>query len=71
MSALPDAAARLLAVTEFARPIAIEAGAGTGKTRTLVARLGTWLLGPGWERAAAELAAEPRRPRRAGAILTI
>ena len=56
---LADQAARDLAVAEFSRPVALEAGAGTGKTRALVARLATWLLGPGWESAAAEL--EERR----------
>lgn len=54
-----DGAARRLAQTEFARPVVIEAGAGTGKTATLVARVVAWSLGPGWELAAAELKAEP------------
>ncbi|HEX9801471.1 MAG TPA: UvrD-helicase domain-containing protein, partial [Thermoanaerobaculia bacterium] len=58
MTRLADADARELARREFERPVALEAGAGTGKTRSLVARLGTWLLGPGWRTAAAELAAE-------------
>jgi len=57
--ALADQAARDLAVSEFVLPVALEAGAGTGKTRSLVARLATWLLGPGWEAAAAELAERP------------
>ncbi len=52
---LADQAARDLAVSEFVRPVVLEAGAGTGKTRALVARLATWLLGPGWTAAAAEL----------------
>ncbi|MEO8277324.1 MAG: UvrD-helicase domain-containing protein [Thermoanaerobaculia bacterium] len=52
---LADQAARDLAVAEFVWPVALEAGAGTGKTRALVARLATWLLGPGWESAAAEV----------------
>jgi len=56
---LADQAARDLAVSEFVKPVALEAGAGTGKTRALVARLATWLLGPGWEVAGAEL--EERR----------
>ena len=55
---LLDAAARRLAQTEFVRPVVIEAGAGTGKTATLVARVVAWSLGPGWERAAAELTTE-------------
>ncbi len=53
-----DAGARRLAVREFGTPVAIEAGAGTGKTRTLVSRIGTWLLAPGWELARQELADE-------------
>ena len=53
-----DAAARRLAQTEFARPVVIEAGAGTGKTATLVARVVAWSLGPGWERATGELTDE-------------
>jgi ATP-dependent exoDNAse (exonuclease V) beta subunit len=52
---LGDREARELAVTEFERPIALDAGAGTGKTRALVSRLATWLLGPGWDQAASEL----------------
>jgi ATP-dependent helicase/nuclease subunit A len=48
-----DARSRSLAQIEFARPLAIEAGAGTGKTAILVARVLAWCLGPGWERAAA------------------
>ncbi|MBP9824665.1 MAG: UvrD-helicase domain-containing protein [Thermoanaerobaculia bacterium] len=59
VSPLADQAARDLAVSEFVVPVALEAGAGTGKTRSLVARLATWLLGPGWAAAAVEL--EERR----------
>jgi ATP-dependent exoDNAse (exonuclease V) beta subunit len=44
-----DAAHRRRAVTEFERPLLLEAGAGTGKTATLVARMVHWCLGPGWE----------------------
>jgi ATP-dependent helicase/nuclease subunit A len=47
-----DADARQAAVTVFDRPFALAAGAGTGKTSTLVARALAWCLGPGWERAA-------------------
>jgi ATP-dependent helicase/nuclease subunit A len=47
-----DAAARALAQREFERPLVLEAGAGTGKTATLVARIVAWCLGIGWERAA-------------------
>ncbi len=45
-----DAAARRLAQTCFDRPLVLEAGAGSGKTATLVARVLVWLLGPGWQR---------------------
>lgn len=55
-----DQRARRRAQTDFDRPLALEAGAGTGKTTALVARVVAWALGPGWERAAGELA------RRAG-----
>jgi ATP-dependent helicase/nuclease subunit A len=48
-----DARSRQLAQTEFVRPVAIQAGAGTGKTAILVARVLAWCLGPGWERAQA------------------
>ncbi len=51
-----DAAARLAAQREFGRPFVLEAGAGTGKTTVLVARVVAWLLGPGWARAEARLA---------------
>ena len=57
-----DANSRRIAQTEFARPVAIEAGAGTGKTAILVARVLAWCLGPGWERVLArEPGAEPAR----------
>ncbi len=52
-----DRAARRAARTVFDRPVVLEAGAGTGKTTTLVARVLTWSLGPGWERAVERLAA--------------
>ena len=58
MSPLADADARRLAVSEFERPVVLEAGAGTGKTRSLVARLATWLLAPGWDRAQLDLRGE-------------
>lgn len=44
-----DAAARIIAQTIFDRPVVLEAGAGTGKTAALVARILVWSLGPGWE----------------------
>ena len=46
---LSDSAARELAQTCFERPLLVEAGAGTGKTAALVARVVVWALGPGWE----------------------
>lgn len=55
---LADLDARLAAQTVFDRPFALEAGAGTGKTAALVARIAAWCLGPGWERAAASSADE-------------
>jgi ATP-dependent helicase/nuclease subunit A len=54
-----DRAARRAAQTTFDRPLVLEAGAGTGKTTTLVARLLAWCLGEGWERARARRAASP------------
>jgi len=49
-----DAAARLATQTVFDRPLALEAGAGTGKTAALVARIVAWCVGPGWELEAGE-----------------
>ncbi len=43
-----DAKARIMAQAVFDRPVVVEAGAGTGKTSALVARVATWCLGPGW-----------------------
>jgi ATP-dependent exoDNAse (exonuclease V) beta subunit len=48
-----DAAARLAAQRQFHRPLVLVAGAGTGKTAALVARIVCWCLGPGWDRLAA------------------
>ena len=56
-----DAEARRRSQTSFDRPLVLEAGAGTGKTATLVARIVAWCLGPGWRRAASELAAQQQR----------
>jgi len=53
-----DRAARAAAQTRFDRPLVLEAGAGTGKTTTLIARLLAWCLGEGWDKA---LAATPFR----------
>ena len=49
-----DRAARAAAQTRFDRPLVLEAGAGTGKTTTLIARLLAWCLGAGWDKAVAE-----------------
>jgi len=43
-----DVETRRLAQCEFTRPIVVEAGAGTGKTALLVARVVAWCVGPGW-----------------------
>ncbi|RMF74025.1 MAG: hypothetical protein D6738_07485 [Acidobacteria bacterium] len=53
-----DATARRLACTEFRRPLLVEAGAGTGKTTTLVQRIVCWAVGPGWDLSAAWLAGQ-------------
>ncbi len=45
---LLDASARHAALTDFSRPMVIEAGAGTGKTATLVGRIVAYAMGPGW-----------------------
>ena len=45
-----DAQARILAQREFTQPVVVEAGAGTGKTTALVARVLAWSFGPGWDR---------------------
>jgi ATP-dependent helicase/nuclease subunit A len=46
-----DRAARYAAQTVFGVPVVLEAGAGTGKTTVLVARVLAWCLGLGWEAA--------------------
>ena len=47
---LDDQATRALAQDEFTRPLVVEAGAGTGKTALLVARVAAWCVGAGWDR---------------------
>jgi len=47
---LDDEASRRQAQSEFERPVVVVAGAGTGKTALLVARVAAWCVGPGWER---------------------
>ncbi len=49
-----DAEARLIAQTVFDFPVVLEAGAGTGKTAALVARILVWSLGRGWDLAMAD-----------------
>jgi len=63
-----DAAARRRAQLDFERPVVLEAGAGTGKTTALVARLLAWTLGPGWERAAADRETEAATDRSEEAV---
>ncbi len=48
---LADKEARRAALADFDHPLVLEAGAGTGKTTTLVGRLLAWCLGPGWNSA--------------------
>ncbi len=50
-----DSAVRERAQTDFAAPLLVEAGAGSGKTSILVARIVAWTLGPGWDKAEAWL----------------
>ncbi len=47
---LADEASRRRAQSEFERPVVVVAGAGTGKTALLVARVAAWCVGPGWKR---------------------
>ena len=53
-----DAETRVAACTHFDAPLLVEAGAGTGKTATLVGRIVAWAMGPGWERAASRLTSD-------------
>lgn len=50
-----DCVARKLAQREFGIPLAVEAGAGTGKTAILTARILVWSLGQGWDSAVQRL----------------
>lgn len=59
-----DAEARRVACTEFARPVVLRAGAGTGKTATLVARMVVWATGAGWDRFTAQYDSEARTAER-------
>jgi len=51
-----DRAARQAAQARFDVPLVLQAGAGTGKTTTLIARLLAWSLGTGWDRTVQRLA---------------
>ncbi|HEX3552323.1 MAG TPA: UvrD-helicase domain-containing protein [Thermoanaerobaculia bacterium] len=51
-----DRDARRAAQTRFDRPLVLQAGAGTGKTTTLIGRLLSWTLGTGWARTERRLA---------------
>ncbi len=48
--AMQDAGARQAGRTLFGKPLVLEAGAGTGKTAVLVARVVHWCMGPGWQK---------------------
>ncbi|HET9211020.1 MAG TPA: UvrD-helicase domain-containing protein, partial [Thermoanaerobaculia bacterium] len=62
-----DRAARRAAQTRFDIPLVLQAGAGTGKTTTLIGRLLAWTLGEGWERATRRLAERAAgKPREEG-----
>jgi len=65
-----DAEARLAAQSRFEHPLVLEAGAGTGKTAALVARVVGWCLGPGWERALEQRGADTPRERLAAHVLS-
>ena len=54
-----DREGRRLANTEFEAPVVLQAGAGTGKTTALVARILVFALGSGWERSARALQNAP------------
>ena len=56
-----DREARRAAQTRFDRPLVLQAGAGTGKTTTLIGRLLAWTLGEGWRRAVLRLAERAAR----------
>jgi ATP-dependent helicase/nuclease subunit A len=45
-----DERSRRSAQSTFDHPVVVVAGAGTGKTALLVARVAAWCVGPGWER---------------------
>ncbi|MGB0640584.1 MAG: UvrD-helicase domain-containing protein, partial [Myxococcota bacterium] len=53
-----DSIAREIARTEFGSPVVLRAGAGTGKTAALVARVVSWSIGPGWAASRVHLGAD-------------
>src|SRR3982750_99713 len=62
-----DRPPRRAAQTRFDVPLVLQAGAGTGKTTTLIGRLLAWTLGEGWERATRRLAERTAgKPREEG-----
>ncbi len=65
MTGIADHAARRRACIDFQTPLVVVAGAGTGKTTALVARVATWLVGPGFEEALLKEGAVPRAADRA------
>jgi ATP-dependent helicase/nuclease subunit A len=66
-----DAHGRRVAQTRFDRPLLVQAGAGTGKTRVLVGRLVAWCMGPGWDERATDLSAESVAARALGRVVAI
>ncbi len=54
-----DAESRWVAQSEFERPVLLEAGAGTGKTAALTARVVAWCLDKGWKKNQARLSKKP------------
>lgn len=64
-----DREARLEAQRRFDRPLVLEAGAGTGKTTTLIGRLLAWVLGAGWEKKESQLAERGSPDRIAASVL--
>lgn len=60
---LEDAIARRVARTEFGKPVVLRAGAGTGKTAALVARVVCWVTGEGWDKSQRTLGADATAAR--------
>ncbi|MCZ6727162.1 MAG: UvrD-helicase domain-containing protein [Acidobacteria bacterium] len=64
-----DAAGRRAAQTQFEGTLVLEAGAGTGKTTTLVARVLAWSLDRGWRTTAERVGEEASGERIAAEVL--